>query len=119
MALLFADVVARYNAEKNNKNNETVEELSNKVADFLSNIDDDTDTSGFEYAGVQQNNTLKQLLPQSVFMASVASEYYTKAKDDIANTKVGNKAVRKKNFKQVMQESFFYGSNRFGNNFIA
>ena len=26
---------------------------------------------------------------------------------------------RKRNLQQVMQESFFYGSNRFGNNFIA
>ena len=110
MALLFAAVVAKYNAEKNK---DTVE-LSNKVADFLDGID-----GGSDYAGVQVNNTLKQVLPQSVFMASVASEYYTKAKDDIANTKVGNKSVRKKNFKQVMQESFFYGSNRFGTNFIA
>ena len=111
MALLFADVVARYNAEKNNQ--DTVE-LTNKVADFLDDIDDVS-----TYQGVDATQTLKQILPQSVFMASVASEYYTKAKDDIANTKVGNKAVRKKNFRQVMQESFFYGSNRFGTNFIA
>ena len=120
MALLFADVVARYNAEKTKDN--SVNELSNKVADFLDDLDDGNSTqvdAEFAYSGVQQNNTLKQILPQSVFMASVASEYYSKAKDDIANTKVGNKSVRKKNFKQVMQESFFYGSNRFGNNFIA
>jgi len=113
MALLFADVVARYNAEK--RTEDTVE-LTNKVADFLDGLDDD---NAYEYKGVDSTKTLKQVLPQSTFMASVASEYYTKAKDDIANTKVGNKAVRKKNFKQVMQESFFYGSNRFGNNFIA
>ena len=110
MALLFADVVARYNADKNQ---DTVT-LTNKVADFLDDIDD-----GNTYKGVDATQTLKQVLPQSVFMASVASEYYTRAKDDIANTKVGNKAVRKKNFKQVMQESFFYGSNRYGTNFIA
>lgn len=121
MALLFADVVARYNAEKNG---EDTNKLTNKVADFLDGIDSDNPTTEAargggltEYSG--PTSTLKQILPQSVFMASVASEYYTKAKDDIANTKVGNKTVRKKNFKQVMQESFFYGSNRFGNNFIA
>ena len=113
MALLFADVVARYNSEKNQEDTVT---LTNKVADFLDSIDSEGETI-CEYTG--PTTTLKQLLPQSVFMASVASEYYNKAKDDIANTKVGNKSVRKKNFKQVMQESFFYGSNRYGNNFIA
>lgn len=116
MALLFADVVARYNAEKNNE--DTVE-LTNKVASFLDNIYDGDKPAECTYQGLEATKTLKQILPQSVFMASVASEYYSKAKDDIANTKVGNKAVRRKNFKQVMQESFFYGSNRFGNNFIA
>ena len=114
MALLFADVVARYNAER--RTDDTVK-LTNTVSDFLDDICGDDNE--YQYQGVSANPTLKQALPQSTFMASVASEYYTKAKDDIANTKVGNKAVRKKNFKQVMQESFFYGSNRFGNNFIA
>ena len=113
MTLLFADVVARYNAEKNQ---EDVNTMTNKVADFLDSLDSEGETL-CEYTG--PTTTLKQVLPQSAFMASVASEYYTKAKDDIANTKVGNKSVRKKNFRQVMQESFFYGSNRFGNNFIA
>ena len=32
---------------------------------------------------------------------------------------LGNRIVRKRNLQQVMQESFFYGANRFGNNFIA
>ena len=118
MALLFADVVARYNAEKNGIDTVT---LTNKVADFLDDLDSENDiqTNGniAEYTG--PSTTLKEIMPQSVFMASVASEYYSKAQEDIANTKIGNKAVRKKNFKQVMQESFFYGSNRFGNNFIA
>ena len=111
MALLFADVVAKYNAEKLNNDSTG---LSNKVADFLNDIDDENAFRGVETNSVQR--------PQSIFVASIASEYYSKAQADIANTKVGNKSVRKKNFKQVMQESqesFFYGSNRFGNNFIA
>ena len=108
MALLFADVVARYNAEK--INNDTTE-LTNKVADFLGDLDDNS------YTPYDLSETKTR--PQSIFVASVASEYYSKAQQDIANTKVGNKSVRKKNFRQVMQESFFYGSNRYGNNFIA
>lgn len=118
MALLFADAVAKYNSEiRNDKKNDDTVELTNKVADFLDGLDDDTPAAN-QYM-FTDSPTVKKELPQSTFMASIASEYYSKAKDDIANTTIGHKAVRKKNFRQVMQESFFYGSNRFGNNFIA
>ena len=53
------------------------------------------------------------------YLTSLAASCYSKSVNDIANTKVGNRVVRKKNLQQVMKESFFYGSNRFGNNFIA
>lgn len=53
------------------------------------------------------------------YMTSLVSGIYTKSVEDIANTNVGNKIVRKRNLQQVMRESFFYGANRFGNNFIA
>ena len=114
MALLFSDVVNKYNMQKNS--GDTVE-LSSKVADFLDGIELDEQqpaTNEFDFELEEPKVT-----PQRVFVASVASQYYSKAIEDIANTKIGNKAVRKKNFKQVMQESFFYGSNRFGTNFIA
>ena len=114
MAMLFADAVAKYNSAKSNVQENDTNTLSNKVAEFLTEVVDDNPTYNFT-----ESQSIKSNLPQTVFMASIASEYYSKAQDDIANTKVGNKAVRKKNFKQVMQESFFYGSNRFGNNFIA
>ena len=55
----------------------------------------------------------------STYITSLVSGLYTKSVEDIANTNVGNKIVRKRNLQQVMQESFFYGANRFGNNFIA
>ena len=55
----------------------------------------------------------------SKYMTSLVSGLYNKSVEDIANTNVGNKIVRKRNLQQVMQESFFYGANRFGNNFIA
>ena len=114
MAMLFADAVAKYNSAKSNVQENDTNTLSNKVAEFLTEVVDGNPTYNFT-----ESQSIKSNLPQTVFMASIASEYYSKAQDDIANTKVGNKAVRKKNFKQVMQESFFYGSNRFGNNFIA
>ena len=53
------------------------------------------------------------------YITSLVSSQYQKAVQDIENTKVGHRTVRKRNLQQVMQESFFYGANRFGNNFIA
>ena len=55
----------------------------------------------------------------SKYITSLAVGNYAKSVEDIANTKVGNRMVRKRNLQQVMRESFFYGANRFGNNFIA
>ena len=117
MELLFADVVKRYNAEKNNKVSDN--DLTNRVADFLDDIETDNFDNNNSYMQYDMAIEDNSKLPQKIFVASLAGEYYNKAIQDIANTKVGNKAVRKKNFQQVMQESFFYGSNRFGNNFIA
>ena len=55
----------------------------------------------------------------SRYITSLATACYTKSVNEIANTTVGNRVVRKRNLQQVMKESFFYGANRFGNNFIA
>ena len=55
----------------------------------------------------------------SKYITSLANNCYEKSVEAIANTKVGNRLVRKRNLHQVMKESFFYGANRFGNNFIA
>ena len=55
----------------------------------------------------------------SKYITSLTTGLYAKSVEDIANTNVGNKIVRRRNLQQVMRESFFYGANRFGNNFIA
>lgn len=115
MALLFSDVVNKYNMQKNGNS----DVISDKVADFLDGIELDEQTTDYTNNFDFELEDKDEKTPQRVFVASVASQYYSKAIQDIANTKIGNKAVRKKNFKQVMQESFFYGSNRFGTNFIA
>ena len=57
--------------------------------------------------------------PVSKYLTSLVTSQYKKAVEDIENTKVGNRVVRKRNLQQVMRESFFYGANRFGTNFIA
>ena len=61
---------------------------------------------------VQESNVTK-------YINSLVTSCYQKSVDDIANTKVGNKVVRRRNLQQIMKESFFYGANRFGTNFIA
>ena len=55
----------------------------------------------------------------SKYITSLVSSQYQKSVNDIENTVVGNRRIRKRSLQQVMQESFFAGSNRFGNNFIA
>lgn len=57
--------------------------------------------------------------PVSKYLTSLVTSQYKKSVEDIENTKVGNRVVRKRNLQQVMRESFFYGANRFGTNFIA
>ena len=55
----------------------------------------------------------------SQYISSLVCSQYQKSVEDIENTVVGNKLKRKRNLQQIMKESFFYGANRFGNNFIA
>ena len=61
----------------------------------------------------------KEQSTASKYVSSLVTGCYAKSVEDIANTKIGNKVVRRRNLQQVMRESFFYGANRFGNNFIA
>ena len=57
--------------------------------------------------------------PVSKYITSLVSSQYQKSVEDIENTKVGNRVVRKRNLQQIMKQSFYHGANRFGNNFIA
>ena len=53
------------------------------------------------------------------YINTLVTGCYQKSVEDIANTKMGHKRNRRRNLQQIMQESFFAGANRFGNNFIA
>ena len=81
--------------------------------DSVSKYLDEHDTS----VEIQENNNRVNAV--SKYISSLTTSFYAKSVDDIANTHVGNTLKRKKNFQQIMQQSFFYGANRFGNNFIA
>jgi len=82
----------------------------------LNSINNFFDTFENEAATVSPEDANRAV---SKYITSLVSGLYNKSVEDIANTNVGNKIVRKRNLQQVMQESFFYGANRFGNNFIA
>ena len=81
------------------------------IANFFEQFDSEVKTVSEEE--VQEETCV------SKYISSLVCGQYQKSVEDIQNTKVGNKIVRKRNLQQVMKESFFYGANRFGNNFIA
>lgn len=83
----------------------------NKVSNFFKEFDSEIVTVSPEEIEKESNVTK--------YVTSLACGQYKKAVEDIENTHIGNKLKRKRSFQQVMQESFFYGANRFGNNFIA
>ena len=62
---------------------------------------------------------VQEITAVSKYITSLVSGQYKKSIEDIENTHVGNLRKRKRSLQQVMQESFFSGANRFGNNFIA
>lgn len=91
--------------------NKVSNEDLNSINNFFDSLDNELTTVSPEQACEETS--------VSKYITSLATGIYAKSVEDIANTKVGNKIVRKRNLQQVMRESFFYGANRFGNNFIA
>ena len=88
------------------------EEL-NTINNFFANLNNEFD------AVVTVEDETPVETPVTKYISSLVCGQYAKAVEEIENTTVGNKIKRKKNLQQVMKESFFYGANRFGNNFIA
>ena len=88
------------------------EEL-NIINNFFANLNNEFD------AVVTVEDETPGETPVTKYISSLVCGQYAKAVEEIENTTVGNKIKRKKNLQQVMKESFFYGANRFGNNFIA
>ena len=91
--------------------NKLTNEEFNKITNFFQTFEQEMNTVSPEEAEAET--------PVSKYITSLTTGLYAKSVEDIANTKIGNKRTRRRNFQQIMQESFFYGANRFGNNFIA
>ena len=92
----------------------TTETISNKEIESINNFFNE-----FESVETVSVEEAKQETTVTRYINSLVTSCYQKSVDEIANTNVGNRVVRKRNLQQVMKESFFYGANRFGNNFIA
>ena len=93
----------------------TANKIENEELNSINNFFDAFET---EVATVSPEEATQET-SVSKYITSLTTGLYAKSVEDIANTNVGNKIVRKRNLQQVMRESFFYGANRFGNNFIA
>ena len=93
----------------------TANKLSNEELNSINNFFESFEN---EVATVSPEQALQET-SVSKYITSLATGAYAKSVEDIANTNVGNKMVRRRNLQQIMKESFFYGANRFGNNFIA
>ena len=72
-----------------------------------------------EFEAIQTVDEVETVSNVSKYINSLVSSQYQKSVNDINADTNSNKAKRRRNLQQVMQESFFYGANRFGNNFIA
>ena len=90
----------------------TTENITTEEVNSIKNFFDEYESEVSQIETEEETNVSK-------YITSLATSIYTKSVEDIANTKVGSRAVRKRSLQQVMQESFFYGANRFGTNFIA
>ena len=92
-----------------NLNIENINTLNNF---FANTVDEFEPVVTVNEEAQEQSNVTK-------YINSLVCNQYQKSIEDIENTVVGNKLKRKRNLQQIMKESFFYGANRFGNNFIA
>ena len=93
----------------------TENQISNEELNSINNFFDEIES---ELVTVSPEEAHKET-SVSKYLSSLTTGIYAKSVEDIANTNVGNRIVRKRNLQQVMRESLFYGANRFGNNFIA
>ena len=84
----------------------------NSINNFFANVNEFDAVTTVE-------SEVKEETPVSKYISSLVSNQYQKSVEDIENTVVGNRIKRKRNLHQIMTQSFFYGANRFGNNFIA
>lgn len=55
----------------------------------------------------------------TLLYSEIIAEQYKEVSDIIGAVEVNKKDVRKKNMKDIMQESFFHGASWLGKNFIA
>jgi hypothetical protein len=82
--------------------NQTIRtEKDKEFSDILNTVD------------INCTNPVNRMYSQAVF------EKYKEVSEVINSVNLGNKDIRKKSIKEIMQESFFHGASWLGQNFIA
>ena len=89
-------------------------EEMNKINNFFAEMNNE-----FEAVSVVNAEEPVEISTTQKYLNSLVTMQYERSIEAIENTIVGNKRKRKRSLQQVMQESFFSGANRYGNNFIA
>ena len=89
-------------------------EEMNKINNFFTEMNNE-----FEAVSVVNAEEPVEISTTQKYLNSLVTMQYERSIEAIENTIVGNKRKRKRSLQQVMQESFFSGANRYGNNFIA
>ena len=80
----------------------TTETISNEEIKSIDNFFNE-----FEAVETVASEAAEEETTVTKYLHSLVSSCYQKSVEDIANTKIGNKIVRKRNLQQVMRESFF------------
>lgn len=55
----------------------------------------------------------------ALLFANTVSDIYKETSEFINSSDLNKRDIRKKNFQELLQESFFHGASIFGSNFIA
>lgn len=86
-------------------------------SDLYTDVDDDVAKKPKEHKIIGVSRDLGT--PLNNYFREIASGMYAQSVYDIQHTNYGDRLIRKKKMNKVITETFFYGANRFGNNFIA
>ena len=91
----------------------TIEEY-NKIINFIADVNNEFNA----VTTVDADEVIEESTTQKYLNSLVTSQYEHSVQ--AINREVStNRSRKKRNLQQIMKESFFYGANRYGNNFIA
>lgn len=94
----------------------TTNTINNNDIKTINNFFTEFENSQVETVEKEEVNEISNV---TKYLHSLVTSSYKKSVEEINNPVANNRIVRKRNLQQIMKQSFFYGANRFGTNFIA